>query len=435
MAFANAAWLLPVSTDPSLLVDRDRELDTLVRWLEEHRVGQIREGHILITGARGVGKSIFTRTALRRFEARHPDQAVCITVDSRNIGYRAFLSRFAEHLSDAIRPHAEKGKRHDIVRWLDQLSLLAAHSQITRAQVDTIARRYSADASLGADLLFKLQHKVSWEETRSLGQTVQSTLAVTDELLHAAITATLERLAEADSRWMVVVFFDDLDQAAVRDREEDVTTLFRKVIDLRPCLSIVHFRTDALVGNITREVTEDLYLHPLSPEVLFEIVQRRLEAATEDVQALFPPHTDWSSVKRLAACTGNPLAFLRWVHALLRLHEWPIAPGWAKPSSLLDIALRAALFRGVDPEVVERLVRVVDRCDGGKLDQAVKPEDLMRGTSPFDTSPPEDRLTEREIEHLRNVEVLLPRYRHNLSAGYRIEPTLDLLRPSVRARI
>ncbi|MDI1434257.1 AAA family ATPase [Polyangium sorediatum] len=430
----NAVWLQPISTDPGLLVNREEELDDLVRRLDELREAQLREAHFMITGARGVGKSIFTRAALARFEKKYPDQAVCLTVDSRGLRYRPFLNRLANRLVDEIKPRAEKFKRLGIARVLDQLALFANHSQISRAQTETVARRYGADATLGADLLLKLQSKLTWEETRSLGQTVQSSLTVTDELLHAAITATLERLDEDDSRWMVVVFFDDLDQALPTDHEEDVAMLFRHVLDLRPCVSLVHFRTEALVENVAREATEKIDLKPLTPEVLFELVRRRLEAATETVKKQFPVDTDWSAVHRLAACTGNPLVFLRWVHGLMRSQLWPPSASWKDAGNLARLVFTADPFNGADPELVRRLAEIVDRCDGGRPNATLLREDLLRGCAKTDPGKAPG-MTEQEIDDLVKLQVLLPKHRFQPTLGYRMQPVLDLLRPSVRAKL
>jgi Cdc6-like AAA superfamily ATPase len=135
----NAVWLQPISTDPGLFVNREEELSDLVGRLDELREAQLREAHFMITGARGVGKSIFTRAALARFEKKYPDQAVCITVDSRGLLYRPFLNRLANMLVEAIKPRAEKFKRLGIARVLEQLALFANHNQITRAQTDTVA--------------------------------------------------------------------------------------------------------------------------------------------------------------------------------------------------------------------------------------------------------------------------------------------------------
>jgi DNA polymerase III delta prime subunit len=431
----NAAWLQPVSTDPTLLVDREEKLLDLVRRLEEHREAQIHEAHFLITGPRGVGKSIFTREALRRFERAHPDQTICITVDSRGLRYRSFLNRFAQNLVERVQPHAEKGKRKGLLLWLDQLALMSNQSQITRAQTETVARKHGAEGTIGGDLFLKLQSRLSWDETRSLGSTVQSTLTITDELLHAAIVATLERLAQKDSHSFIVVFFDDLDQAILTDVEDDVATLFRHVIDLRPCISLVHFRTESLVDNVGREATEKVDLEPLPPEVLVDLVQRRLEAAAEPVKKQFPAGTDWSAVQRLAARTGNPLVYLRWVHGLLRTQDWPPPASWTEAAQVTRLVFTADPLNGVEVELVRRLVETVDRCDGGRKDVTIRREDLMRGCRLTDPHPPKSGLSEQEIDDLIKLQVLLPKHRYQPSLGYCIQPVLDLLRPTVREKL
>jgi hypothetical protein len=431
----NAAWLQPLSTEPRLLVNREAELDDLVRRLEEHREAKIRESHILISGARGVGKSIFTLEAMRRFERAHPEQAVCIRVDGRGLRYRTFLNHLARYLVDAVRPRAEKRRRTDLLLWLDQLSLFANNSQITRGQSDTIMRRYGAEGQVGADLFVKLQSKLLWDETRSLGTTVQSTLTVSDDLLHAAIVETLERLVQEDSPWLVVIFFDDLDQAIFSDQEAESASLFRQVINLRPCVSLVHFRTEALVENVRREALEKIDLPPLGAEVLVDLVRRRLEAAPETVQQQFPAGTDWSPVRKLASVTGNPLVFLTWVHGLLRSQEWPPPANWTTREQITRLVFTVDPLNGVEQDLVQRLVEIVDRCDGGRPSVSVTREDLLRGCSIADPSPPKRGLSEQEVESLIKFQVLLPRHRFQPALGYRIAPVLDLLRPSVLTKL
>lgn len=435
MARVNAAWLQPIATDPRLLVNRTTELEDLVGRFEEFREAQLREGHILITGARGVGKSIFTRAAVDRFEKNHPAQVVGITIDSRGLRYRPFLAKLAQAISSRVRPLAEKLKREDIPHWLDQLSLLSQNSVISRAQTESLTRNYGVESTAGADLLLRLQGKFTWQESRSLGSTTQSTLTVSDDLLHAAIVATLERLAEPDSPWFIVVFFDDLDQAVLSDQVDDPAALFRHVLDLRPCISIVHFRTEALVENVAREAAEKIDLKPLSADTLYELVRRRLEAATETVKQQFPAGTDWSAVHWLAARTGTPLVLLKWVHGLLRSSDWPPPAGWNSPESLSNLVFATDPLNGVDPDLVRRLVEIVDRCDGGRRDRTVQREDLLRGGSELSPVAHSAGLTPDEIDDLIKLGVLLPKHRFQPSLGYRIQPVLDLLRPSAMAAL
>ena len=76
MPRVNAAWLDPVSTDPALLVNRAAEIEDLFQRLEEYREAEKHNANLIVTGPRGVGKSIFTRAVLSRFAAAHPTQVV-----------------------------------------------------------------------------------------------------------------------------------------------------------------------------------------------------------------------------------------------------------------------------------------------------------------------------------------------------------------------
>jgi len=60
---------------------------------------------------------------------------------------------------------------------------------------------------LGTDALVKLTGLFSWERTRQVAATAQSSLTVTDSLLHTAIDLLLRELAL--SPWFVVIFYDD----------------------------------------------------------------------------------------------------------------------------------------------------------------------------------------------------------------------------------
>ncbi len=431
----NAAWIQPVSTDPALLVDRDEEQKSLRRYLDESLEAQQRDVQILVSGPRGVGKSIFTKTVLRQFARANPKSVLVLTVDGRGLRYREFLRQVADRLALALRERAAD-LDNALLHWADQLALLANADVVTRAQTDTMGRKYGVDATASTDLLlYKLQGRFAWEETRSLGTTVQSSFSVSDSLLHASILATLERLALPQSPWFVVVFYDDLDQALLGDTEAEVAPVHRRILDLGPCISLMHFRTEAVTENIAREVGERLELHPMQPEHLMEVLRARHRWASESVQKQLPSDaTDWTPMQRLAQVTGNPLVFLRWAHALLRTFPWPPPPEWTSLSALTRLVFAADVMNGVDEALVHRLVEVVERCDGGRSGVVVHREDIVRGAATTHPGPVRG-LSEQEVDDLIKLGVLLPRHRFLPTQGYRMIPVLDLLRASVRARL
>jgi len=436
MPRVNAAWIQPVSTDPVLLVDREEEQSALRGYIVEHLDANLHDVQILVSGARGVGKSILTRAVLKGLERDRPHDVIALVIDGRGQRHREFLRQFANGLADAVRARCESPRRADLLHWADQLGLLANSDTLSRSQTETLAKKYGADATAATDvLLYKLQGRFTWDETRSLGNTVQSTFVVTDSLLHASIVATLERLAKPDFRWKVVVFYDDLDQAIFGEQEADVAPVLRQILDLRPCISLVHFRTEALIENVTREIGEQLDVKPLQPKHLLEVLQARLQWASEVVQRQFPPETDWGPMERLAKATGNPLVFLKWAHALLRTQPWPPPPTWTELPALTELVFASSPMNGADPALVHRLMEVVDRCDGGHGGRVLHREDLLRGCARMDPSPPKQGLTEQEIDDLLRLNVLLPRHRFQPAMGCRAIPVLDLLRAGVRQRL
>lgn len=412
-----AVWVDPISVDTGLLVNREAELDDLVARLEELRVERKRSSHIMVSGARGVGKSIFTRSAIERFERQHPNEVVSIVADARGLYYRPFLSELAKKLIDSVRRKGGE-KRPEIALWLAHLEVLATSSVVREAEMAARTRKYGADTTIGADtILAKLSARFVWEESRTFQRQGERTLTVTDELLHASINATLERLAEKDSPWSVVLFLDDLDQLA---EVEDVPTVFRRLLDVKPCISIVHFRTESLMEDVKREVPEQVSLPSLTPETLFEVVMRRLHAASEQVRGVFPTNSSdptWAPLRWLAMRTGNPLTLLRWFHGLLRAHGFPPEGAWQSPEGLLAIVKVADPMAGASPDFVDEVVRYVESVDGGDRGRGVTEDELVGAG-----------LTTERIADAARFGMLLPKYRFNPAAGFRLMPLLDLLR-------
>lgn len=429
------AWLRPTDTLPELLVDRTDERDDLLFWLDDALSAEVPDLRVLVTGERGSGKSILARHALTEFAKKHPTDVAAVELEGRSLVYRTLLERLAQRL--AVEARALLTEADPYHASLDLLETLGRHAQVSESQVEGTTRKVGASGELQGDaLLVKLKSAFSWEHTRSAGQTVAKVAQVTDSLLHDAITQVLASLAER--RKVVVILFDDLDQASTAAEVSAVLELVQRILALRPCLALVHLRSEALVDNVRREIDQTLELGPLPPEAMLDMLDQRADrwksAALADEA---PRHLELgparSDLEALARVVQNPLVFLRWVNALLREFGLPLPPDWSSPENLSRASVSHPV--GVDPHLLRRLLEVVDRCALEPEHVWCRREDLLKGGRPL-SGQAGPGLTEAELELLIDrQEVLLPRNRFEHPPLYRVDPVLDLLRPSVRARL
>jgi hypothetical protein len=95
---------------------------------------------------------------------------------------------------------------------------------------------------------------------------------------------------------------------------------------------------------------------------------------------------------------------------------------------LLEIAASATPTGGIDKNLIFDLARLVDRCflgDGCNWD------DLVRGATPTQVPPKSPPFTEAALKEFVMRGFLIKRDALNVHATYRLEPILDVLRPSV----
>ncbi len=431
-----SVWVNDQGSDPGDLVDRNAERRKLFGKLVEYLDSGSREARILVTGDRGVGKSILTRAVIEGFAHANQDRVVSIRVNGRGVAYRAFLQTFARDLAKALRPHAKRWSKPEVDVWLDELVALTNTNQISRAQAETFARKYGAGAAVGADaLIYKIAAKFTWEETRSLGVTTQSVLNVTDELLHEAIAETLTRLRSAETPISIVVFYDDLDQAFSAGAGADVESAMQRVLELQPCLAVAHIRSESLSENVRRVITDEVSVGPLPPNELLAVLRQRVATAKNNaVRAAFKDGLAYKPFEQLASVTGNALAFLRWTRAFLSL--WGLDPpaDWRSDAHLRELALEATPTGGIDAQLLADLARLVDVCTHPRHGDGCRMDDLVRGALGSAPSVPPP-LTKTELEQLETIGLLIKRNQFAERAVYRVEPTLDLLRPSVADKL
>ena len=427
MSRLGAAWVRPTSVDPGDLVNRDAEREQLLSVLEDYRntameagSASAREARILISGERGVGKSILTRKVLADFGARHPDQVITATIDARSLQYRAVLTEIAKALVEQVRPQAQK-HRQNLLPLLSYVELLATQSQVQKSQTEAIQTKFGIGAGIGIEAIAKLTGMLNWEQSRQSTTGVQTTLTVTDNLLHTAIDLLLAELAQ--SPWFVVIFYDDLDQAITGAGADEILSLFRRVLELHPCIALVHVRTECCVDNLKREITENVELPGLEADAMQDLLRRRLETAPREIKEALGLEKNWHALVQLAGLTRNPLVFLRWVLGLLRTQEVPTLDGWATDAALQSIVSTAAPVQGFDYRVVSRVVAAIDNLPRWFTRPA-----LLESAG-------EATFSSQDIEDLEKLGLLLPRYRFQPKGELYLEPVFDLLRPSVRDKL
>lgn len=437
-ASIGTAWLTPTSIEPRLFADRTGETEQLEDILEDLFRSNARRYRLGVFGERGIGKSILTSIVLKNFAQRHKERIVRVEVNGRSIGYRRFLKVLASGLVENAKPLLPSlGDKGQLVsKWLDGLALFAHNDQITEGQVNTLNTKYGVGATLGADLFAALRasSSFSWEESRQQAASSTRTQNVTDDLLHTALKATLQKIHDS-TPWMILVFFDDLDQAYTSDVAEMKPAL-KAILDVDPCVGVVHMRTEMLFDDLRREMDADFTVGPIDKDGMLAILERRLDAASTEDRGKFRHPNVQNPLAKLITVTGNPHVLLRWIQGFLRSGAWPAEKGddWCTDAALLEVVKRSAVVPGVDDETLTRLAAIVDRCLGrGKHE--VQRTDLLQGRLKTDPTRDGKTISEDEFEWLVRTGLLIPADRFREESGYRMDPLLDLLRPSVAARL
>lgn len=434
-----AAWLTPTSIEPRLFANRDKERQLIEEILEDLLRSHARRYRLVIFGDRGIGKSILTSVASQNFAARYPNRVVRVEVNGRMIGFRQFLKALAGGLVEQTRPllSGQEGKETNLARWLDELALLAHNDQVSEGQIRSLTTKYGIGAQAGGSLFDLLTGSGSftWDQTRQQSSTTNRVKNVNDDVLHDALKATLQKIHD-ETALTVLVFFDDLDQALTSDDQERTKQALKRILDVDPCVGLVHMRTEMLFDDLRREMDDQIDIHPLSESGLLAVIEKRLDAATTQDKTRFRHADVQTALHRLTRATGNPLVFLRWVQGFLRTRHWPPSSetSWSTEAVLLEVASRASIAAGVEDELLARLAFIVDRCVP-RGQQEVQKRDLLDGRLKTDSCDDGRRITADEFALLVRTGMLIPKDRFREEAGYRMDPVLDLLRPSVAARL
>ncbi|HND34589.1 MAG TPA: hypothetical protein PLA94_31515, partial [Myxococcota bacterium] len=268
----------------------------------------------------------------------------------------------------------------------------------------------------------------TWTRTSVDSAISETTLQITDALLHAAITEVLQKLQHVG--WKVVVFYDDLDQASGTSDPDRAKEIIQKVLALSGCIALIHLRTEVMFDDVRREIDETLHLEPLSPTQLRDILAGRLQNAPVAAKTAFDQNNLGETLDRLAQQSLTPLVYLQTLHALLREHEQlPLPPDWHQPLPLAR-AIRRAISAGLEPQQLLDLAEVVDQ---NTTDRWFKLAYLESGNPVIHTTT--KKIGKEALEQAKRLGLIYARDRYRSDSDYAMEPTLELLRPSRRAKL
>lgn len=426
-------WIKPTSLDLALFVNRRDEVKHLVEDLCDMVDYGSRSGLVTVRGDRGVGKSIFMREVLRQVALERSERVLVVVGDLRATNTRQMLVNLIDHLLEAVRsspnPGLDEAWRSAWASPLHELRM--AGDRLVRSSSSVEGRDYGATGELGGGLMGLLTGKFSaqWKEKRESGIRVDSWLDITPEVLRVALVGTLEALAPHVA---VFAFFDDFDQVVGMDNPERAKESFRAVLDLQPCISILHLRTEvAGFAELRREAANAVTINGLASAHLVEIIDRRSHAVPG-------PHSDQLRVMSarapfaaLSNATDNPFVLLRWAQGLATRHrQWPPERTWSEPAALRELSVETAQANG-DSALWIKLGSLIEKFGAntplnGKL--------LLDGKRALDTAPAVG-LTEDELAWLVRCEHLVPIDRFDKQAGLRLDPLLGLIVPSTAAKV
>ena len=375
--------LNPTDLDPRQMVDRERD----VRWLNEVlsrylQVAEPSEGRaICVTGEKGVGKSILTRRVIEDLRADYSANTLFLIVDCRSCherrGVLAAITNQAVHELHSLHNAGAKVAESlmataQLLRQLaqlDRVELKVAHEQV---------RQFSMAARLGGrrSLLsaLKLNFGISMELTDREIKSLTGSVHFDDQGIAEALVAMFEDIRAQG--FHVVLYLDNIDELRHEYRSAEERDRVRKdveqILELRraPVGLVLNMRK-YYTGVVSRDISNQRVLRQVPPDILCEIIQRRLEEERKAIAEALAVEAAQAVIKRLAEVAPTPVAFLLWNKFLFeegyfrleRLAEGFTAYLETQYSNLDTKILHTLARRFPDPDAILEAVDVLEACN------------------------------------------------------------------------
>jgi Cdc6-like AAA superfamily ATPase len=296
--------------DISLFVSR-RETKQAFELINAFLNGGGTRRRLLVTGARGVGKSIGVRAVLRDLQEKRRDFFPIIVAGDRCTTVRHLLITIAEVLSQQVRILFAEDE--DLIRQVSHLPDIMRPDQVTRGEFFKRGMEIEAKVETDYGLIGFIKVKLGLRGALSTEKSTEESVSIPiDDQFRIQLLADIFRNISQKKKRQPLLFIDNLDQIDEHDR---IHEFLKYLLWLEELPIIVTVRSEFVSSDILREHKLPLRFGDLTREELMTILQKRIDVNcpnAEDLQS--------SDLLRIAEgltkATGNPLAFLRWLEYL-----------------------------------------------------------------------------------------------------------------------
>jgi len=302
---------------------RPDDYEDIRLFVPRHEVEQVRQiltaflnspagrRRLLVTGERGIGKSIGVRATLARLEEERRDFFPIIIAGDRCTTVRHLLITIAETFSQRVRELFPDDK--DLLKQASHLPDMLRPEQTTRGEFHRRGREIEAIAETDYGLIGFIKAKLGVRGSLSdeRGAEESATIPLDDPFRIQLLAEMFRSVARQKGR-QPLLFIDNLDQIAERERIEE---FLRHLLWLDDLPIVITVRSEFVSADLLREHRQPLRFSLLTPPKLLSILERRLAVDCPDAEALRQAGL-LTIARGLTKATGNPLAFLRWLEYL-----------------------------------------------------------------------------------------------------------------------
>lgn len=299
--------------DLGLFADREELTsylsDVLASLVDPQGPGQ---GHVLVRGDRGVGKSLLSRKAID--EVINELGPLFVAIDGAKLyGEDALVRRLARELSAQVKLNATNSA---LIETAELLRQLCDKQKVTTQEVRSWSGSLSANIKLGGKLseFLGVEFGIGGSLARPGSQSETTERLVDAAFLQDMIQALLSACAECELHTILLI--DNLDQVGGGEREDDlrlVTAIAKRFLAFESCVIVLNIRSEFVSPELARHQTLTVEVPGMGAAELMIVFDARVAAGGERARDRVARGKLRALAEKLAARTDNAWAFLTWL--------------------------------------------------------------------------------------------------------------------------